>query len=134
MLMVLRRNLGCDVDFVLWVFGFSRCQAIGIDDSGSLDFQLDRTVQRKVEVETILVVCHGTDGRDDQLSIPGDVRSHISEVSVLVENTSVFLATHVSSVSDQRMRLDSLDANGTLDSLDTSSSSNKIGVEIGDAS
>lgn len=91
MLVVLSCNLRGDIDFMFRILRLSRSETIRIDDTRRFDLKLDRSVQSKVEVKAVLVVCDGTDGRNDQLSISCDVRSHVSEVGVFVQDTGIFL-------------------------------------------
>lgn len=96
MLVVLRSDLRSNVNLVSRIARLVRLQAVGVDDTGSFDFQLDRAVERKVEVEPVFVVGDRADGRDDQFSIARDVDSHVSEVGVLVQDTSVLFTVKLS--------------------------------------
>lgn len=132
MLMVLSCDLRRNVHFMCHVPRFIRFQAVRIDNTRRFDFEFDRTVKGEIKVKAILVVGHCADGRNDQLSIPRYVDSHVSEVGVLVQDTSVFLA---GSVSDRSTRIlaNLLDTNSRFNSLNTTRARGKVCVEVGDA-
>ena len=102
MLVVLCRNLRSNIDLVSVIEGLVRFQAVRVDDTGCLYFELDRAVKGKIEVEAILVIGYRTDGRDNQFSITSDVNSHISEIGMLVENTGIFFTANMSVVDSRR--------------------------------
>ena len=132
MLVVLRGDLRGDDNLVGVVDRLIRGQGVGVDDTGGLDLELDRAVESKVEVEAILVVGNGADRGDDELSVPRNVGLLVSEISVLVQDSGVFLAARVRSSSCADQGDNSLNADGALDVLDATGSGDKVGVEIGD--
>lgn len=91
-----------DVYLVRGIEGLVRLQAICVDNTSCFDFELDGSVERKVEVKSILVIGDGADRGDDQFTIAGDMDPHITEVGVLVEYTSILLATRVSATGARR--------------------------------
>lgn len=117
MLVVVSRNPRRNVHLVRQVRRLPLFQRIRIDNARRLDLQFDTPVQRKVEIKTILVVCNGADGRNDQLAITRDVHLVVSEVGVLVQDAGVFF----------------VDANGGFDGFDPAGAGDEIGVEVGDA-
>lgn len=66
---------------------------------------------------THLVVGNRADARDDELAVPGDVDLVVTEVGVLVENTSILL----------------VDADGTLDRLEPTGACAEVSIKVGDA-
>jgi hypothetical protein len=96
MLMVLSCYLRCDIHFMGVVKRLVGFKTIRVDNTSCLDFEFNGAVKGKVEVEAVLVVGNGANGGDDELSIAGDVDSHVSEIGVLVEYTSILFAIDVS--------------------------------------
>lgn len=54
MLVVLGSNAGRDFDLVSRVARLVGAQRVCVDDTSSLDLELDRAIERKVEVEAVL--------------------------------------------------------------------------------
>jgi len=102
MLMMLCRDLWSNINFMSVIEGLIGLQAVCVDDTGCFHFKLDRTVEGKVEVETILIIGYRTNGRDDELSIAGNVYSHVSEIGMLVENTCIFFTEEMSAIEHIR--------------------------------
>ena len=62
MLMVLGSNAWCNDDLVGVVDWLVWCEWIGIDNSGSLDLELEGSIEGKIKVETVFVIGDGADG------------------------------------------------------------------------
>ena len=93
---MLCRDLWCNIDLVCQIERFVRLQAVRIHNSGSFDLEFDGSVESEIEIKAILVIGDGTNGRNDKFSITSNVNSHISEVGMFVQYTSILFTIGMS--------------------------------------